>query len=141
MNYDITTGVQTVTAAGAVTGTLNTSAMSATAEYTLFVTITGLTAGATATIQIQDTASSTAFSDAETQATFTVGGPVVPHATITLSTTKKGVGTGVHGLAADTTDGTTSPRFGAANNSLRAYVSALTGTSPSLSLHAFIQQG
>lgn len=140
MNYDITTGVQTVTAAGAVTGTLNTSAMSATIPYTLFVTITGLTAGASATIEIQDTADATPFADAQTQATFTVGGPVESSATITLSTTKESVGTGDSGMAAHTVDGSSAPRFGAANTQLRAYVSALTGTSPSLSLHAFLQQ-
>lgn len=63
MNYDITTGVQTVTATGVVTGTLNTSAMNG--DYTVFLNISGLTQGSTATIAIEDTASSTPFSDAQ----------------------------------------------------------------------------
>jgi hypothetical protein len=140
VQYDITTGLQTVTATGPVTGTLNTSAMSATLGYTIFVVIAGLTAGASATIAIQDTADATPFADAQTQASFTVTGKVGDPAEIELSIRKYAVGTGEGGLDADTSAGSTTPRFGAANTALRANVTALTGTSPSLSVHAFLQQ-
>ena len=140
MQYDISTGLQTVTATGAVTGSLDTSALSATLDYTIVVVIAGLTAGATATIHIEDTASSTAFSDAQEQAAFTVTGAIGEPAEVQLSTRKYAVGSGDSGLAADTVDGSTAARFGAANTKLRANVTALSGTSPSLSLHAFIQQ-
>jgi len=136
MNYDITTGVQTLTAAGVVTGTLNTSAMSG--DYTVFLNVSGLTEGATAAIAIEDTASSTAFSDAQQQAVFTVKGFIEGQAAVTLSFRKFEVGTGQ--VEADLTMGTSAPRFGAANTQLRAHVLALTGSSPSLWLHAWLEQ-
>lgn len=136
MNYDITTAVQTVTAAGVVTGTLNTSAMSG--DYTVFLNVSGLTEGATAAIAIEDTASSSAFSDAQQQAVFTVTGFIEGQAAVTLSFRKFEVGTGQ--VEADLTMGTSAPRFGAANTQLRAHVLALTGSSPSLSLHAWLEQ-
>ncbi len=136
MNYDITTGVQTVTSAGVVTGTLNTSAMSG--DYTVFLNISGLTQGSAATIAIEDTASSTPFSDAQQQAVFSITGLVEKEAEVTLSFEKYQVGTGL--AEADVTMGTHAPRFGAANTALRAHVLTLTGSSPSLSVHARLQQ-
>ena len=137
MNYDITTGTQTVTGTGPATGTLDTSAMSG--DYTLSLLVAGLTAG-TATIAIEDTASSTAFSDAQQQAVFTVTGPVETVAPITLSVRRYQVGLGESGLEADTASGSTTARFGATNTKLRANVITLTGSSPSLSLHAQLEQ-
>jgi hypothetical protein len=136
MNYDITTAVQTVTAAGVVTGTLNTSAMSG--DYTVFLNVSGLTQGAAATIAIEDTASSTPFSDAQQQAVFSIGGQVELRSEVTLSFEKYQVGTGQ--VEADVTVGTSAPRFGAANTALRAHVLTLTGSSPSLSVHAWLEQ-
>jgi hypothetical protein len=57
--YPITTGMQTVSAAGPVTGTLSTAALNI---ATLFLDVTGLTAG-TCRISIEDSATGT-FSDA-----------------------------------------------------------------------------
>lgn len=120
MPNDITTGAQTVTAAGAVTGTLSTAAL--TSLPTIKLDIGGLTAGATARIAIEDTASSTAFSDAQAAAIFDVEGQIVAGDDVELSVTA---------------DLIPSLRYGAANNALRANVLRLTGSSPSLTLHAY----
>jgi D-aminopeptidase len=120
MPNDITTGAQTVTAAGAVTGTLSTAAL--TSLPTIKLDIAGLTAGATARIAIEDTASSTAFSDAQAAAIFDVEGQIVAGDDVELSVTA---------------DLIPSLRYGAANNALRANVLRLTGSSPSLTLHAY----
>ena len=136
MNSDITTGVQTVTAAGVVTGTLNTSALSG--DYTVFLNVSGLTQGAAATIAIEDTASSTAFSDAQQQAVFNVGGLIEQESEVTLSFRRYQVGTGLE--EADLTLGSSAPRFGAANTALRAHVLTLTGSSASLSVHVWLEQ-
>jgi hypothetical protein len=58
--YSITTGMQTVTAAGPVTGTLSTAAL--THLSTLYLDVTGLTSGS-CRISIEDSASGT-FGDA-----------------------------------------------------------------------------
>ena len=57
--YPITTGLQTVTAAGPVTGTLSTAALSI---ATLFLDVSGLTSGS-CRISIEDSATGT-FADA-----------------------------------------------------------------------------
>jgi hypothetical protein len=57
--YPITTGLQTVTAAGPVTGTLSTAALSI---ATLFLDVSGLTSGS-CRISIEDSATGT-FGDA-----------------------------------------------------------------------------
>jgi hypothetical protein len=57
--YPITTGLQTVTAAGPVTGTLNTAALNI---ATLYLDVTGLSSG-TCRISIEDSATGT-FGDA-----------------------------------------------------------------------------
>jgi hypothetical protein len=64
---DITTGIQAVSAAGAVPGVLDTSAMSG--DFAVYLSIHGLDPGKTATIAIEDTASASAFSDANQLAT------------------------------------------------------------------------
>lgn len=136
MHTDITTGAQTVTATGPVTGTLDTSALSG--DYTVWIQVDGLTAGATAHIAVEDTASATAFSDAQAQATFSVTGQVESVATITLSFRDYQVGTGQ--VEADLTMGTNPRRFGATNTKLRANVTELTGSSPGLTLHVYLEQ-
>jgi hypothetical protein len=137
MNYDITNGVQTLTAAGVVSGTLNTSSLSG--AYTVFLNVAGLTEGAAATIAIEDTANgSSPFSDAQQQAVFSVGGEIEVRSEVTLSFQNYQVGTGM--TEADTTLGTNAPRFGSANTQLRAHVLTLTGSSPSLSVHAWLEQ-
>jgi len=59
---DITTGEQTVAAAGAVTGSLDTSAVASFKSIKL--TVRGLAAGKKALFAIEDTANATPFSDA-----------------------------------------------------------------------------
>jgi hypothetical protein len=117
---DITTGAQTVTTTGAVTGTMDTSAL--TVRPVIRLIIAALTAGATARIAIEDTANSSEFSDAQTAAVFDVTGPIGDPAEVELSITP---------------DLTPSMRIGATHNQLRANVTQLTGSSPSLTVHAF----
>jgi hypothetical protein len=62
MNSDITTGAQTVAAAGAVTGVLATAAL--TNFKTVKLLVFGLSAGQRALFSIEDTANATPFSDA-----------------------------------------------------------------------------
>jgi hypothetical protein len=112
---DISTGAQTLTAAGVVTGVLDVSAF--TARPTIRVDVTGLTAGS-ARIEIQDTANSSEFSDAETVAVFDVLGPSDQ---IDLS---------------QTPDLMPSMRFGAAHNQLRANVTLLTAST--VTVHAYV---
>lgn len=60
MRYPITTGIQTVTAAGPVAGTLSTAAL--TNLSTIYLDVTGLSSG-TCRVSIEDSATGT-FSDA-----------------------------------------------------------------------------
>jgi hypothetical protein len=119
---DITTGIQTVTGTGPVTGTLDTSAM--TGDFTIMLDVTALTpAGATARIAIEDTANSSAFSDAQTVVIFDMAGKI-----------------GASEIFSVRSFQVPSTRFGAANTKLRANVLALNGFSPSLSLHGYLKQ-
>jgi len=127
MPSDITTGAQTITAAGPVTGTLSTLAL--TAIPTLKLDILGLTPGSTARIAIEDTAVSPAFNDAQQAVIFDIEGPV-------------GAGQTGHTPGPDlnlsvTPDLIPSLRYGAANCALRANVQRFTGASPSLTIHAY----
>lgn len=70
----ITTGEQTLSSAGAFTGSLDTSTYTGD-MWSAKLKVTGLNAGATAIIALQDTANVTAFSDAVTVATVHVVGP------------------------------------------------------------------
>ncbi len=58
---DITTGVQTVTGTGAVTGSLATASL--TGDYTVKLRIDALPAGETAIVAVEDTANASAFSE------------------------------------------------------------------------------
>jgi hypothetical protein len=120
MLNEITSGAQTVGAAGPVTGTLDTSAIANIESITLEVL--GLTAGAAARITIEDTASATAFSDAQPVAVFHLQGTIQPSATLAQTIGR---------------DQLQTLRNGAANNKLRVNVLQLTGAAASLTLNAY----
>jgi hypothetical protein len=120
---DITTGLQTVTAAGAVTGVLDTAALSG--DYTIRIRVTSLEAGKTAIIAVQDTANASAFSDAITVAVFHVQGLVDPDSEIELPPLRKFAIPGT--------------RFGAANTKLRLNVLSLTSSS-NLRVQGWLEQ-
>jgi hypothetical protein len=115
---DITTGAQTVSAAGPVAGTLSTAALSE--IPTLKLSVSSLSAGATARIAIEDTASTTAFSDAQQAHVWDLEGPI----------------TKAEDDESATADMIPSLRIGETNNALRANVLFLTAGA-SLTLHAF----
>ena len=69
---NITTGEQTVSATGAITGTLDTSGLSG--DYTVKLRVSGLSAGKKIMIALEDTANASAFSDALQCAVFHVVG-------------------------------------------------------------------
>jgi hypothetical protein len=121
----ITTGAQTVTGTGPVTGSLDTSALGATADFTVKLDVTSMTAGAVAIIAIEDTANATPFSDAVQVAVFHVSGPIVTRADDNLNKRRYEI------------PGT---RFGQSNSKLRANVLSLSGTSPSMTFTALLQQ-
>jgi hypothetical protein len=121
MERDITTGVQTITAAGVLTGTLDTSAL--TDLGTLKLAVTGLTAGAAARIVVEDTANSSAFSDALAVHVFDIAGQVNVEQDLSVKMQDK-----------------PTLRFGASNTKLRANCTVLNGSSPSLSAHVWLEQ-
>lgn len=114
---DITTGTQTVTASGPVTGTLDTSALAAAPGIRLNITAFS---GTSARIAIEDTASATEFSDAQPAAVFDIAGPI----TTELEMHRSGFEM-------------PSLRYGATHNQLRANVLSIAGSSPSLTLYAY----
>ena len=116
---DITTGVQSDTATGAITGTLDTSSLSG--DYTVEAVFT-LTAG-TAIVAVEDTANATAFSDAVQVAVFHIKG-ATPSEGVTFSKKSYEI------------PGT---RFGATNTKLRFNVLAITG-SGTLTTHGMLIQ-
>jgi hypothetical protein len=118
---DITTGFQTVSATGAVTGTLDTSALSG--DSSIKLCVNGLAAGQTAQVAIEDTASATPFNDAHQVAVFHVQGQVQSQAEAWFAKRQYEI---------------PATRFGAANTKLRANVLALSGGN--LSLRALIEQ-
>jgi len=103
----ITTGKQTVSATGPVTGTLNTSAMSG--NFRVKVLIAGLGEGLRMMLSLEDTNNATPFSDARTIAHWdTYGG--MPADGLTLSIRSNQM---------------PSAKFGAANTALRLNCTAL----------------
>lgn len=72
----ISTGEQTVSSTGAITGTLDTSAL--TGDFTIYARVRGLTGSQTIRIDIEDTANSTPFSDATQVYTFEFVGAPTP---------------------------------------------------------------
>jgi len=118
---DITTGEQTVAAAGAVTGSLDTSAL--TGFKTLKLTVRGLAAGKRALFAIEDTANATPYSDKVQVA--------VAHFQGTLPT---------EGVAKEwQTFDIPLTRFGVANSALRLYCLAIDGTPGTVKAHAWIE--
>jgi hypothetical protein len=69
---NITTGEQSVTSTGAITGTLSTASLAT--DFTLKVRVRGLAAGDNILIAIEDTASASAFSDKTQIATINIVG-------------------------------------------------------------------
>ena len=119
---DITTGEQAVAAAGAVTGTLDTSA-STFAFKTIKLAVRGLAAGKRALFAIEDTANATPFNDALQIAT-------------------------AHFIGSQPTEGSAREwavydvpmiRTAAANNKLRLNCLAIDGTPGSVLAHAWVE--
>jgi hypothetical protein len=70
---NITTGAQTVSATGAVTGSLATATL--TGDYTVKIRVSGLAAGKSLQVALEDTANASAFSEATQPYVFSfVGG-------------------------------------------------------------------
>lgn len=118
---EITTGEQTVTASGAVTGSLTTATL--TGDYTVKVRVRGLGAGEGVLISIQDTASVTAFSDANNVAVFHVVGGL-PTEGVTKEWREYEIPL---------------TRFGSTNNALRAFCTVASGT-PTAYVLAWLEQ-
>jgi hypothetical protein len=104
----ITTGEQTVSAAGAIAGSLSTSSFSG--NYTVSVRIWGLAPGLRMLIELQDTSSSTPFSDARAIACWHFNG---------------GTGGTDAIVASIRSSDLTSAKFGAANTAFRLNVVSL----------------
>lgn len=119
---DITTGVQSISATGAVTGTLDTSAL--TGDFTVNIQVSGLTAGKTAIISLEDTANASAFSDAIAQWVEQFSG---------------GIGTGNDVVLSRRKYQIPGCRFGVTNSKLRLNVLSITST-PGLKVHAWLTQ-
>lgn len=122
MLQDITTGLQSVSAAGAVTGSLDTSGN--TGDYTIWLRVAGLDAGKRAIIAIEDTANASAFSDARQVAVQQVIGAVTPDTEVKFSWRAYQL---------------PMLRYGSANTKLRANVLAVDG-SPNLKVHAYLEK-
>jgi hypothetical protein len=107
MQTDITTGTQTVTTTGAITGSLDTSALIA--AYTVKAKLK-LDKGV-AIVALEDTANASAFSDAVQVAIFNIHGPTPAEGDVRSVREYQIPGT----------------RFGAANTKLRFNVLAIAG--------------
>ena len=121
---NITTGEQAISSTGAVTGTLDTSAL--TGDYTVKVRVRGLASGKKMQVVIEDTANSSAFSDATQPAsmTFTGGGTTPPDGAVYSFRQYQ----------------MPSARFGAANTKFRANVQLLDSSPGSPYLIAWLEQ-
>lgn len=119
---NITTGEQSVTATGAVTGTLATSTLSG--DYTVKIRVRGLTAGQGVLLSVQDTANATAFSDANNVAVHHFLGTTAPEGD-------------THSWKSDQIPLT---RFGSTNNELRIYCQLLSGSSPTALVYGWLEQ-
>lgn len=117
---NITTGVQSVTGTGAVTGSLDTSAL--TGDYTVKVRVDALP-GETAIVAVEDTAHATPFSEAIPVAVFHVKGTVAAEGN-------------VYSFPKYLIPGT---RFGATNNKLRVNVLSKTA-SGTMKVYGWLEQ-
>ncbi len=118
----ITTGAQSPTTAGAITGVLDTSGL--TGDFTIKLRVTALGAGKKATIALEDTANATAFSDALQQWVQQVKGPY-------SANTEKVFSIRAYELP--------NMRFGAANTKLRFNLTAVDA-SPGLTVQGWLEQ-
>ncbi len=111
----ITTGERSVTTTGALTGSLDTSALSG--DYTVKIRVRGLTAG-TQNLQIalEDTASATPFNDATQPWVASVAG-ATPTEGVTLSVRSYQI---------------PAARYGAANTAFRVNCQAINGSPTAL---------
>lgn len=110
----------TVNATGAVTGTLDTSALAG--DFTLVVVVNNLATGKKARIAIEDTANATPFSDAQPVAVFDLVGGINTNNSVAFSKRAYEI---------------PSARIGAANNKFRANVLSCDA-SPNLQVQAFL---
>jgi hypothetical protein len=126
---DITTGAQTVTTTGPVTPTTGLSVATLPAitsplgSYTLAIEVTNLTAGATARLQLEDTTN--AFTGANALAVWDITGQVVSGAQSIKNTWRS------YQLPDSKID--------VSSGAIRLNVTQLNGTSPSLTVHAWIE--
>lgn len=123
MPTDITTGEQAVTVAGAITGQLNTSAL--TGFRTIKLVVRGLAAGKRALFAIQDTVTmnATPFSDALAVA--------VAHFVGTQPTEGNAKEWATYDIPLT--------RFGVANSGLQLYCQAIDGSPGTVLAHAWLE--
>lgn len=119
---DITTGAQAVTTTGAVTGSLDTSAL--TGDYTIKIRVSALGSGKRAVIALEDTAHATPFSEAIQVAVKQVVGTVTSDNELNFSWRSYELP-----LA----------RYGATNTKFRINVLACDAT-PGLTVHAWLER-
>lgn len=122
---DITTGIQTVTTTGAVTPTTGFAVSGVTGDFTLVIEVSGLTDGNTeATIQLE--ASTNGFANSNPLVIWNITGQTASLANPIKKSWRK------YELPSNLES--------ASGGVIRANVTALSGSSPSLSLHAWIEQ-
>jgi hypothetical protein len=122
ISTDITTGVQTVSATGAVTPTTGLDISGISGEVTICLEVTSMTAGKTARIQFEDSVN--AFTASIPLAAFNVTGAIAPAASQVFNVRKYQI---------------PNNRFGVTSAVLRVNVTAIDAGA-SLSLHAWIEQ-
>jgi hypothetical protein len=117
----ISTGEQSVTTTGAITGSLDTSAL--TGAYTVKIRVRGLTSAQNIQIALEDTANASAFSDALQPWSVTFAGVAEP----------EGATQSVRDYQIPAC------RFGATNTKLRVNAQVVTG-SPTALVQAWLEQ-
>jgi hypothetical protein len=118
----IITGAQSPTTAGAITGSLDTSAM--TGDFTIKVRVSALSSGKKATLALEDTAHGTPFSEAIQQWVQQLKGPYTKATDKVFS---------IHSRELPNI------RFGATNTKLRFNLTAVDAT-PGLTVEAWLEQ-
>lgn len=128
---DLTTGIQTVTATGAVTPTAGVDISGMTGDATLCIEVLELTSGATAAIQVEDTVN--AFTAVVGQWIEQVAGQMG------ATSWTQGAYNPLSQKGSVRKYQLPNMRLGTASGKARVNVTQLTGTSPSLTLHAWIE--
>jgi len=121
---DITTGLQTVTATGAVTATAGIDISAITGDATIVVDVQSLTAGKSARIQVEDSVN--AFTAAAALAVFDVVGKIDSTVAASIRFSKR-----KYELP--------NSQFGVSSGLLRVNVTALDASS-TLKLHCWLEQ-